>query len=318
MRILLLTSLLLPQFSIITSDSQSILSETLEKVKNERIKLLNFDELGSKLSNLISFGEREDDDCIVPETPEPTTTTSSPSSLPSVNPTIDPSNPPTPAPVPETNSPSSAPSDRTRVNLSCPGEGEDPVIVPENSVPTLNISSNDTLCVLLYVSTSTTGEETSATIGRTYNGLDWESIAGMANLNFECYGSSSTCITEVPPNLDDVDGAHYELQSFQMSNYNITSEDIAARFFEQATFGTTSALIDPFKGQTLTSASDLDDSFASWITDQINETPTSMREYIRSRYNTRVRGRKSVGTVLHPCSEYSRWVSSISVYFTHF
>jgi len=140
-------------------------------------------------------------------------------------------------------------------------------------------------------------------LARSYNGHDWESVAGPYTISFHCNGNE--CDGSAPS--IDQDTQVFLLTSFGLST-NLNSEDIAARFFEQTTFGTTRSDILPWKDQLASSSSSLDHDFAEWVKDQYDNVPaTSLRQKFREQANTRVRNVKLHGAPLHACDPNTRW-----------
>ena len=141
-------------------------------------------------------------------------------------------------------------------------------------------------------------------MGRSHDGHDWEAVAGPYNIAFQCDGTK--CDGDAP--VIDPSNQVFELTSFGSTNLN--SIDIAARFFEQTTFGATRDMLSTWNTQTLSTTSDLDYQFAEWIKDQIDNVPaTSLRRTFRQQTTTRARNIKTHGIPLHACDKNTRWHS---------
>ena len=203
-------------------------------------------------------------------------------------------------------SPSAAPSmPFQKTYHSCPDVGAESLeVVPDNGIFSILTTSNEGLCTLtLKTTTSTT--ETLAPLARSYNGHDWESVAGPYTISFHCNGNE--CDGSAPS--IDQHTQVFLLTSFGLST-NLNSEDIAARFFEQTTFGTTRSDILPWKDQLASSSSSLDHDFAEWIKDQYDNVPaTSLRQSFREQSSTKAINVKNAGVPLHVCDPNTRWRS---------
>lgn len=166
----------------------------------------------------------------------------------------------------------------------------------------LNLSGANKLCTLIEV----TPAGYLKPMGRSYDTNDWEPSAGdYSTLKFECILDGS-CSVNLPTILRDT--ARYQLTSFSAPSYS--SNDIAARFLEQATFGPTLADISTLDETNLPLA------FAKWIKNQQSSTVpfTSHREYYRRRMNARFEVATPVGAVTHPCqvdTRYRRFAFSV-------
>lgn len=95
-------------------------------------------------------------------------------------------------------------------------------------------------------------------IGRSYDGNDWESVAGIEDtLVYDCEEEilSHQCTVTLPYSED------YYLTVF---NHTLTHRAEAARFLERATFGPTTAEIDQ-----LASSADISSASTNWVKQQM-------------------------------------------------
>lgn len=175
-----------------------------------------------------------------------------------------------------------------------------------------------------------TSEEYFAPVARSYNGYDWENVAGPyspSDIPITCTSGACTFTVPTPDltalssssafllNLDNytahdaydrrlqmenIIGVTFELYSFPSPNLDAKTQ--VARFLEQTTFGTTEEEI-----QTFNLTEPLHNQFPNWIQEQMNEPPTSHRSLFRKRIETR-RNKPTIEAALnHPCKSGSRW-----------
>ena len=201
-------------------------------------------------------------------------------------------------------SPSSTPADRV---LSCPNEDADPFSFRVEGTIQINMAPSNKLCILT-IKRFDDGENTTIPLGRSYENQPWETSPGpyFLSLKFNC--DDSSCTTN---NLPDRPADYvFQLSTYSFSQRNPKSQDIAARFLEQTTFGPTREALEPWKDLSIASSSDLDRSFANWVDDQIHNKPlSSHREYFRKNMNLRLKKTVPFGVPLHPCDPMTRWHS---------
>eukprot|EP00586_Coscinodiscus_wailesii_P000799 CAMPEP_0172487324 /NCGR_PEP_ID=MMETSP1066-20121228/16359_1 /TAXON_ID=671091 /ORGANISM="Coscinodiscus wailesii, Strain CCMP2513" /LENGTH=2416 /DNA_ID=CAMNT_0013253867 /DNA_START=62 /DNA_END=7312 /DNA_ORIENTATION=+ len=156
-----------------------------------------------------------------------------------------------------------------------------PVIFP--------VTNNDQLCVLSQLL-----NERYVPLGRSYEGNDWESSAGRyARLIYKC--ESNQCEVNLPKEHI------YHLTCYQ---HSLSKEDTVARFLEKTSFGPTKRHIDTWDY----SKDDLNPSFAKFVQDELNKTPTYHREYFRKRLNPRsIESYKYGMSGPQACKKNSRW-----------
>ena len=161
--------------------------------------------------------------------------------------------------------------------------------------------STGQLCTLFEVTTSdptlSPVYEFYVPVGRSYDGKDWERVAGRhSELLYICPGSSGgDCEVTLP----DVSSAKYYMSAYK---YELTPQQSWIRFMEKSTFGPTQAALAAQSSYFST------DAMASWIENQFTLTPTSHREYFRSRLNPRSLEVYKYGTTgPHACNEGSYW-----------
>jgi hypothetical protein len=151
-------------------------------------------------------------------------------------------------------------------------------------------------------------------VARSYNGGDWERVAGPFAQELSI---TNCCTIDVPTNVyssDDNDNGRFLLMSF---NHELSSDkEVVSRFLQQTTFGPTMDLINSWNY-----SNSMDNEMFNWVKNQMDPSitaPTYHRSYFRQRtdfslfresillrlpnqilfYNARPR---------HPCSRYSRW-----------
>lgn len=202
-------------------------------------------------------------------------------------------------------------------SLSCPNPKDPPVEVsPEASIEIENSPLLDTLCTLTFLQYNPNGDDIIIPIGKTYDGHNWELSGGpfIHSIQFDCSSSSSSCTVITPPKPDSSPQSKFQLISFQLSSSSsqLKSQNIAARFFEQVTFGTKRSDIAPYTDLPNMGDSsarhDLDSDLAQWAHDQMyTEGETSFRAHFRRNSNTRLRNVENIGKPNHVCSENTRW-----------
>ena len=154
------------------------------------------------------------------------------------------------------------------------------------------------LCTLFEVTTSdpdiTPVYEYYVPVGRSYDGRDWETVAGQhSTLVYTC--SSGSCTVTLP----DVSEAKYYMSGYK---YTLTGPQSWARFMEKATFGPTTQSIADQNGDFTT------DAMASWISQQGQTPLSSHREYFRRHLNPRSLEVYKYGTSgPHACETGSYW-----------
>jgi len=168
-------------------------------------------------------------------------------------------------------------------------EGQAPVLLPP--------SNADMLVTLNRV---TKGKY--VPVGRSYNGNDWERVAGANDkLDYTCevdetISSDKLCQVNLPI---------YENTTYYLTSYNhtISDKNKVARFLEKSTFGVTPADLKAWD------YNDTDASIGKWVEEQMTTAGmSSHRAYFRKRLNPRstetyrysVAGKKA-------CEKFSRW-----------
>lgn len=125
-------------------------------------------------------------------------------------------------------------------------------------------------------------------IGRSYDGHDWERVAGLevSTIQFYCVEHnifSNHCQVYLP--FESGITGDYYITSFQDETAGNNRIQVS-RFLSKTTFGPTTAILDgwsvrPWQGRPLLK------TYANWVTDQIdNAGTTSHREYYRERLST--------------------------------
>jgi len=184
-------------------------------------------------------------------------------------------------------------------NLSyyiCPAVNQT-IEVPSSQTIRIIRASFGFLCTLSRI---TTGSGL-APVARSYDGNDWERVAGpYRTLPINC--SQAYCDILIPAADTSVD--RFVLVSFDRF---LPSVDIVARFLEQTTFGTTRADIETIRLQS-NNFTNLPRAFADWVSNQMNNiNMTSHREFWRSRMAARNAYKGREGAPTHPCQPNSQW-----------
>jgi len=191
---------------------------------------------------------------------------------------------------------------------SCPAAGSTTTL-PITSVTTTPttiripiISASDGLCILTRRNSQTGTNR--APVARSYASLGWEQSPGLfartnSGASVDCTGGSSNeCDVTVPP-LDE--GMEYVLESYMYSLSQAGGmEAEAARFLEQATFGSTRDSID--------SMNQGGNDYAAWVENQLSLPMSSHRAFYRQHTNPKYEFPYLVGaTGPRPCELHSRW-----------
>ena len=189
--------------------------------------------------------------------------------------------------------------------IRCPDIDTTNSVVQSNTISRFVVSSAGTLCTLNRIQTSDTGEVIFiAPVARSYDGNDWETVSGPYKVQINC--ANSECAIFVPDSSSD--NFRFQLTSYDTRSRNFSSQDLASRFLEQATFGPTLKTIASLSGSV--TKRELSSNIEQWVKNQINDQPiSSHREFYRKRSNTIVRSTNSIGSPPHPCSKGSRWQS---------
>ena len=190
----------------------------------------------------------------------------------------------------------------------------------------INKSSSDTLCMLLFLSPTSPSVDMDnismnsknedfniIPVARSYSNLDWERVAGPYAQDLTVTNcSSALCSIEVP-NLPDLDEeGKFILISF---SHSLTNEEEVSRFFQQTTFGPTRSMINNWNYSV-----SLSSEKASWLKEQMDDdqTPmTSHRAYFRQNLDraTHYTGGSQDGSLpsnpfyqpRFPCDKFARW-----------
>ena len=149
---------------------------------------------------------------------------------------------------------------------------------------TLPASSPGWLIVLQRIS-STDGSATE--LARSYGGHVWEDLLPSPP-GVEC---DAECSVTLPA------GAQHRLNWLKARE--TTTEERAARFLLQATFGPTRSSVRNFSSSAITPG--------QWLSDQMALPPTLHRAYFRRRANPRLRVPLATGGVRDACHRLSRW-----------
>jgi hypothetical protein len=159
----------------------------------------------------------------------------------------------------------------------------------------LKIVRSTTLCTLVEVKMMGS-ERFIVPIGRSYSGKDWERAAGGYRAEFRC--DDSGCDVDLPPLASD---STYQLTTFLAPEYS--SQDVAARFLEQATFGPTRESIQDLLALNATP----EVAMAQWVSNQQKIDYMSHRAIFRSRLNSKFEVPSPLGAVTQPCRAGTRY-----------
>ncbi len=191
-------------------------------------------------------------------------------------------------------------------SFSCPrNRFSPPIQVPPNTLINIKKTRDRIGLGFLCTLTRVTGDlESFAQVARSYDGFEWENVAGpySASLEIDCPASarSKFCTLQVP-NITS-DDQRFELVSYE---YGLHPEDELARFFEQSTFGTTRKdlrAVDPFNYNNLAPF------FSNWVHEQIYSTPPTLHRVLwRSQAVPREIRAHLEAAVNHPCEVGARW-----------
>ncbi|KAL7563666.1 hypothetical protein ACA910_013399 [Epithemia clementina (nom. ined.)] len=223
-----------------------------------------------------------------------------PSSVPSISPSDSPSVRPTRSLVP-TSSPTNSPAPTVLYTTDCPPTSDPWVEVPP-SILTITKSNEGALCRIVLVD----GNH-KIPVARSYDAGDWHQYSGaFANMAVSCDTSACTFDLDLPGQ-----GAKYMMGATE--GYVLSNDEIAARFFESATFGMTLSEINSLAANL---ASTGNAAIADWVQDQMDESvtpPTSLRQFYRKRANAIFEGSSYMGEVTWPCealTTYRRYAFS--------
>lgn len=137
-------------------------------------------------------------------------------------------------------------------------------------------------------------------VARSYSNNNWERVAGpySQSLSVSCPGSN--CDLNVP-SISGLDNGKFYLMAF---SHSLTTRQRNARFLEQVTFGATTSKLNSFSG-----------SYANYIKNQMNISPTLHRAYFRERVEgtgleANDENRLEIGPssrITGPCDSGSKW-----------
>lgn len=194
--------------------------------------------------------------------------------------------------------------------FSCPTTVGQSIQVPSGEKVRLENAKHGELCTL----TAKNAKSDFVAVGRSYNGHDWESVAGpYPFLEYKC--EQSHCEIILPRDTPQKQQQQQQQQQFVTYELNLmpsispplSKRDEIARFLEQTTFGTEAGELAEMEQKAM-DTSDLMPLFTEWVHNQIyNVTATSHRAFFR-RYATPPlfhRGKEGVPT--RPCDRGARW-----------
>ena len=168
-----------------------------------------------------------------------------------------------------------------------------------NGSSSLDKSTDNELRTLVKLSAD--GQSLSP-ISRSYNGGDWENVAGKyISLHIQCEESDTFCTVALPP-LED--NSMYQVRSM---TYTLSMKDEFARFLEQATFGPTQESLQYLIDLSQDENKPVDETIATFIYDQMyNESTTSHREWYRHRVLHRFEP-NHIARSMHACEMHTRY-----------
>lgn len=178
--------------------------------------------------------------------------------------------------------------------------------IPSNTPILLSTSSE--VGELLTLTKITNGEVL-VPVGRSYDGYDWETVAGPYDrIIYNCTVKQKFCQVIVPSTKDDSNETFFILSRFV---HKLKVDEKIARFLEKSTFGTTLTELKELMG--LASQGHLNNLYETlieWTFLQMNQVkPTFHREFFRAHLAATFRDRKPVreGEMIHPCHIGARW-----------
>ncbi len=195
-------------------------------------------------------------------------------------------------------------SDNLIPSFSCPRNRlSPPVQVPPNTLIEVRKTKDQIRFGFLCTLTRVTGNlESFAQVARSYDGFDWENVAGpySSSLEIDCPSRSKFCTLQVPNVTSD--DQRFELVTYE---YGLHPEDELARFFEQSTFGTTRKdlrAVDPSHYNNLLPF------FSDWVHQQMYSIPPTLHRVLwRSRSLPKENQAHLEAAVNHPCEVGARW-----------
>ncbi len=176
------------------------------------------------------------------------------------------------------------------------------LIIPSNTTVFLSKSSENEVITLTRI----TDVNNFVSVGRSYDGSDWETVAGFYDfVKYNCDIVDNFCQVTVPE-------ATLPNQIFRLSRFrrSLSKRNNIARFLEQVTFGTKPDELEDLMKVSEMSAN-VQETYRNWLTEQIYQVPPTLhREFFRKhllpRYaNNRQPARE--GEMSYPCQSGARW-----------
>ncbi|KAL7569374.1 hypothetical protein ACA910_010461 [Epithemia clementina (nom. ined.)] len=164
------------------------------------------------------------------------------------------------------------------------------------STVTIHKSKQGVLCRILLVK-----GETTIPVARSYDSGDWHQYSGnFAAMAVSC--SETSCVFDLGT---PASGAKY--MAGASNGYVLSNEEVAARFFESATFGMTLGDIYALANDLASSG---EKAVALWIEPQMDENKTpaaSLRQFYRKHVNAIFEGSANSGEVTKPCEKLTTY-----------
>lgn len=184
--------------------------------------------------------------------------------------------------------------------FSCPKTVGQSIQVPSGEKIRLETTKDGELCTL----TAKNAKSDFVPVGRSYNGNNWESVAGpYPYLEYKC--ESSYCETIIPHDIQQQHLVTFELN--MMPSISLSKRDEIARFLEQTTFGTEPGELAEMERKAA-ETSDLMHLFSDWVYNQIyNMTATSHRAFYRRYVDSPLFHPYREGEQRTPCKRGARW-----------
>lgn len=183
------------------------------------------------------------------------------------------------------------------------------------------MSLPSTLCVLVHVrptdpttipasftSTSHSSDYILTPVSRSYEGKDWENVAGPFQLNLDINCEATYCehsLSSLTTPYNNTGEGDFYIIAYEKPNENFDQELV--RLFSQSTYGATRSLINSWKSNYELSLRGM----TQWIKDQMTVVPmTSLRATYRKNADFSLQD-NGIGSAAvaprNPCAQYSRW-----------
>lgn len=166
----------------------------------------------------------------------------------------------------------------------------------------MHLQNKESTNATTATNSSSTADYTLTPVARSYNGRDWDRVAGPYNKRLKVRSCTDIfCTLKIPPISPYSTSGVFYLMSFKNER---TFQEELSRLFSQSTFGGTKDMIVNWGY-----SQDID-GMAQFIKDQMALNITSFREEYRKNVDFNMKD-ASIGAAQiaprHPCAQYSRW-----------